>query len=41
MFGNGFWSSHEDMWRAADYIYRIKSLPPFVQAAVIQLAATH
>ncbi len=41
MFANGFWSSDEDMWRAAAYIYRIKSLPPSVQAAVIQLAATH
>jgi mono/diheme cytochrome c family protein len=39
MFANGFWTSDEDMWRAATYIRRIKSLPIPVQSAVAQLVA--
>jgi mono/diheme cytochrome c family protein len=41
MFANGSWNSDEELWRAAAYIYRIKSLPPSVNAAVNQLAAAH
>ena len=36
MFANGLWDSDEDLWKAAAFIKRIKSLPPGVSAVLAE-----
>ena len=39
MFANGVWDSDQMLWTVAAFIYRIKNLPPRVQAEMQKAAA--